>query len=154
MLVLTSCGGGTGERGARQDADLGFVPATYREGHRVVLPVVFTDGTRAELVYPPDLDIAGLGVFPYGSGRLRGNSPTPGRGDLVARDFVIRYGDLDEFLEVWNEGRPPRLLAQYDGADGQTVGCGTSGGATPPTTSPFSSAAGAFSSTTTSRPVR
>lgn len=35
---------------------------------------------------------------------------------------MIRFGDLEEVLEVWNEGRQPRLLAQYEGVDGQAVG--------------------------------
>jgi hypothetical protein len=134
LLVPAGCGGRADEQRADGDAaaetwptasgarELGFVPATHREGDRVVLPVTFPDGTRAELVYPPELEIAELGVFPYTSGTLQGKSPTPGRGDSVARDFVIRYAELDEVLEARNEDKPPRLLAQYEGADGQTVG--------------------------------
>jgi len=136
LLVLTGCGGraeepvaAADEKAAAEtpatgsgDGDLGFVPATYREGDRVVLPITFPDGTSAELLYPPELGIAELGVFPYTSGTLRGVSPTPARGDSVARDFVIRYGDLDALLVAKNEGKQPRLLAQYEGADGQTVG--------------------------------
>lgn len=136
LLVLTGCGGQTDEPLARGeenagtetratesgDGDLGFAPGTYREGDRVVLPITFPDGTSAELVYPPELEIAELGVSPYTSGTLHGKSPTPGRSDFVARDFVIRYGHLEKVLEVWNEGRPPRLLAQYEGVDAQAVG--------------------------------
>ena len=136
LLVPTGCGGrgdepptkadesaaGRTEPRGHGDGDLRFVPATYREGERVVLPITFPDGTSAELVYPPELQIAELGVFPYTSATLRGNSPTPGRGDLVARDFVIRHGGLDELLMARNEGMPPKLLAQYEGADGRVVG--------------------------------
>lgn len=104
------------------DGDLGFLPSTYRERERIVLPLTFPDGTRAELVYPPKLDIAALGVFPYTSGTLHGKSPTPGRSDFVARDFVMRFSNLEDLLEVWNEGTPPRLLAHYEGVDGQAVG--------------------------------
>lgn len=133
--VLTGCGGATHEQRAqpddtataetrpgRGDGDLGFVPATYREVDRVVLPVTFPDGTSAELLYPPELDIAGLGVFPYGSGTLHGKSPTPGRSDFVGRDFVIRHGDLAHVLAEFNGERQPALLARYQGANGQTVG--------------------------------
>jgi hypothetical protein len=135
LCFLTGCGDGTHEQRARAndraaaeatprrgDGDLGLAPATYREGDRVVLPVTFPDGTRAELVYPPELDIAGLGVFPYGSGTLHGTSPTPERSDFVARDFWIRYGELDDLLALRNGGAPPALVAQYEGADGKAVG--------------------------------
>jgi hypothetical protein len=99
-----------------------FVPSTSREGDRVVLPVTFPDGTTAELVYPPKLEIAELGASPYSSGRLRGESPTPARGDLVGRDMVIAYGELDHALLSYNGGERPSLLARYEGVDGRTVG--------------------------------
>ena len=84
LLVLMGCGGQTDEPLARGeesagtetratesgDGDLGFVPGTYREGDRVVLPITFPDGTSAELVYSAELEIAELGVFPYTSGTL------------------------------------------------------------------------------------
>lgn len=41
-----------------------FVPEARREGDRRVLPVTFPDGSTAELVYPADLDLAGMGVQP------------------------------------------------------------------------------------------
>lgn len=57
------------------------------EGDQTVLPLVFPNGTQAELVYPAELDIAALGVRPYSSGHLRGESPTAMRGDVIGRDF-------------------------------------------------------------------
>jgi hypothetical protein len=40
-----------------------FIPAgAERDGDRILLPVVFPDGSRATLVYPISLDIASLGV--------------------------------------------------------------------------------------------
>jgi hypothetical protein len=120
VALLTACGGSTHHgRGA---GDLGFVPATTVESDQVVLPVTFPDGTSAELLYPPKLEIAELGVFPYTSGTLRRIEPTPARGKSVARDFVIRYGDLNELLASRNDGKPPRLVGQHDGAGGQSVG--------------------------------
>ena len=59
-----------------------FVPATHRDGDRVVLPLTFPDGTRATIAYPPELGIAELGVRPYGSATLHGKG----------RDFFIRHG--------------------------------------------------------------
>lgn len=163
--VLTGCGGAAHEQRAQADdseaaetraggdGDLGFVPATYHDGDRVVLPVTFPDGTTAELVYSPELDLAGIGVFPYGSGTLHGKSPIPGRSDFVARDFWVRYGDLDDVLALRNGGAAPAILAQYEGADGQTVGLwDLRTNDTAPTTSAFSSDARPCSYGTTSRP--
>jgi hypothetical protein len=72
-----------------------FVPPTYRDGDRVVMPLTFPDGTRMEVAYPPELALAELGLVPYGSATLRGDSPHPDRGDDVGRDFLVRYGTLD-----------------------------------------------------------
>jgi hypothetical protein len=63
-----------------------FTPPTRREGAVTVLPLVFPDGTTAELRYPPALDLAGSGVWPTISGAL-GNDPGTGR------DLVFTYGD-------------------------------------------------------------
>jgi hypothetical protein len=41
-----------------------FVPPTYEEGDRTVMPVVFPDGTNAEVVYPEELDLDALNVYP------------------------------------------------------------------------------------------
>jgi hypothetical protein len=136
LIASTGCGGRADEplaevdenaaaetRATRSgDGDLEFVPATYREGDDVVLPVTFPDGTSAELVYPPELAIAELGLVPYTSGRLHGKSPTPERSDFVGRDFVIRHGDLARVLAEFSGQRPPAVLARYVGANGQTVG--------------------------------
>jgi hypothetical protein len=99
-----------------------FVPTTYREGNRVVLPLVFHDETTAELLYPPKLDVAGLGVTPYGSGRLSGESPNPERSHVVGRDFWIFYGEVEKVLATLNGGCLPPLLAEYEGTSGERVG--------------------------------
>jgi hypothetical protein len=138
VLVLAGCGGAndeptqpvaaTGEVPAAMETsakaearDLHFYPATYGEEDRVVLPITFTDRTRAELIHPRTLDIAGLGGGPYGSGSLKGESPTPGRSDVVGRDFWIFYGEVEDVLLSLNGGQVPRLLAEYQGV-GQKVG--------------------------------
>jgi len=41
-----------------------FVPPTQREGSRAALPITFPDGSTAELTYPADLDLAGMGLQP------------------------------------------------------------------------------------------
>lgn len=103
-------------------AQVDFRPRTRREGADVVLPLTFPDGTTAELVYPPNLGLTSLDVFPYGSGRLQGKSPIAGRGDVVGRDFWIRRGGVEELLQRRNRGRRPELLAEYEGVGGATVG--------------------------------
>jgi len=99
-----------------------FVPATRAEGDSVVLPVIFTDGTSAELIYPRRLEIAALGLAPYGSAALHGKSAVPGRDDDVARDFLILHGDVHDYLTQPNRPKPPSPIARYEAADGQSVG--------------------------------
>ena len=41
-----------------------FEPKTFREDGHIVMPVWFPDGTSAEIRYPPELDLAGMGVQP------------------------------------------------------------------------------------------
>jgi hypothetical protein len=91
------------------DGQAGFVPRTYREGVSVVMPVTFPDGTTAELVYPPKLDLSRLRVQPYSSGY------GPGFG----RDFLVYDQPLGEVIGRY-EGA--ELLAEYDDGHGGTVG--------------------------------
>jgi len=78
-----------------------FVPPTRAEGEVVVLPVVFPDGTTAELVYPPEMDVAGLGVRPYWA--------------ACGRDLGFYYHDPYGTLY---EGEP---VQSWTRPDGQTV---------------------------------
>lgn len=84
-----------------------FVPPVRHERGRTVLPLVFVDGTRVTLRYPPRLRLAKLGVEPYGSGVLMGDSPHPGRSDRVGRDFIVRRGDVEAVMARF-EGVPVR----------------------------------------------
>lgn len=86
-----------------------FAPATHREDGSVVIPVTFPDGTTAELVYPPALDLAGEPFRPYSSGHLSG----------VARDFAIEYGAVEDVLARWGGAT---LVAEYRDGLGGTVG--------------------------------
>jgi hypothetical protein len=123
-LLGTGCGGGPADAPSPGDGHFGLVPATYPDGDRVVMPLTFPDATRAELVYPPELELERMGVFPYSSGTLHGESMEPGRGDSVGRDFAIRRGEVRELLQAryGNGRRAGELLAEYEGADGQKVG--------------------------------
>jgi hypothetical protein len=95
-----------------------LVPKTYRAGGRVVMPVTFPDGSTAELLYPPGLDLAGMGVQPDVS-FLRKSDPAPRfalmfhhgppgpeyfRGDRPERRFTTRSGGQ---AELWPANPPP-----------------------------------------------
>jgi hypothetical protein len=116
-LVTTSCAdpvSGTSDSGPTMEASpsvsptgtgeafRAFIPPTRTEGDRVVLPIVFPDGTSAELVYPPELDLAGLGVRPYWAG--------------CGRDFGFYH--YDPYGTLY-EGEP---IQTWTRPDGQTVG--------------------------------
>ena len=141
VLLVAGCGGSVDTSDRRGAADTAaveesdpqrrragetrswrFVPATRAEGDTVVLPVTFTDGTSAELVYPRRLDIAALGLAPYGSATLRGKSSAPGRSDKVDRDFLILHGEVHDYLARSRRPKPPSVIARYKAADGQSVG--------------------------------
>lgn len=85
-----------------------FVPPTYREGDKIVMPVAFPDGTTAEVLYPPELRLAERGIRPYGSGGF------PGCPHSCFSDFDVFRGDA-----YFREGR--RLNRRYAGAGGSTV---------------------------------
>lgn len=87
-----------------------FIPATRTENGYVIMPVTFLDGTTAEIVYPNDLDLAGMGAEPYGSGALY-DPPL----QCCARDFAFGYG---EPFGLAPAGTP---LKEYPGADGGSV---------------------------------
>jgi hypothetical protein len=89
--------------------DGGFSPHTSMEGDSVVMPVTFPDGTTAELVYPPELDLSDMRVQPYSSGY----------GPGFARDFLILDRPAADVLGEYEEGE---LLADYDDGHGGNVG--------------------------------
>lgn len=61
-----------------------FIPSTYREGDKVVMPITFPDGTRMELLYPPPLNLAELGINPNTYGAMQGSGCG---GNLLIRSF-------------------------------------------------------------------
>ena len=121
MSLSTSCGALTGEtdpasttgQGDRHSPSsrqqLAFVPETYEESGRVIMPVTFPDGTTAELVYPPELDLAALRVQPYSSAY----------GPGFARDFIVYERSLQDVVGAYEEAE---LLAEYEDGHGGTVG--------------------------------
>jgi len=96
-----------------------FVPVTYPEGDRLVMPVTFPDGTTAELVYPPGLRlqeswIQAFGAFDegcesditivFGDGRdfTRGEEPV-----------AIHAGPAGNRVEVWEAAEPSSNARYY-----------------------------------------
>jgi hypothetical protein len=126
LLILAACGRVAPDRsGAETEADPTgspspspsyladgetWSPPTHREGARTVMPVTFPDGTRAELVYPPELGLEQLSVYPdtYADGgpRVCGSSVSATRYDPHGNDS-------------WFVGDGP--LWQHTRADGLTV---------------------------------
>lgn len=86
-----------------------FEPRTYLEGDSVVMPITFPDGTTAELVYPPALNLSDLRVQPYSSGY------GPGFG----RDFLVFDKPMSEIIGSYEDAE---LLAEYEDGHGGTVG--------------------------------
>jgi hypothetical protein len=84
-----------------------FTPSTHKERGKVVMPVTFPDGSSAEIVHPPDTDLAAMGAQPYSSGQLS---------DCCARDFFVRYGGVPKGELA---GEAP--LKTYRGVDGSPV---------------------------------
>jgi hypothetical protein len=85
-----------------------FVPETSGEGADEVLPVVFPDGSTAELVYPPRLRIAELGVQPAVSLGIE----KPRHRFAHVRFLLITRTPIKEFR---NE---EPLVKSYEGASG------------------------------------
>lgn len=87
-----------------------FVPNTYREARKVVLPVTFADGSTAELVYPPSLRLAELGVQPTAAVGIQKSR----RSVRHERFLLITKQPVDKVTE----GSP---LHTYDGASGKVT---------------------------------
>jgi hypothetical protein len=90
--------------GERARSSPPFVPPTSLEGGLVVLPLVFPDGSTAELTYPADVRLAELGVFP----NILANHP----GDCGSDPIITRAGQHGEIYD----GDAP--LATFDGLTG------------------------------------
>ena len=90
-----------------------FVPPTYVEGDHVVMPVTFPDGTAAELVYPPELDLASFSVYPNTQGDLgRGScgsdffiSSATGDAGVSGAGPVALFPGTDGNVELWRGDR-------------------------------------------------
>jgi hypothetical protein len=88
-----------------------WAPPTYLEDGRIVMPVTFPDGTRAELVYPPELALEDLSVYPdtfaEGGPRVCGASVSATRNDP--------HGEGNWFIgdgPIWEHARPDGLTVQ------------------------------------------
>jgi hypothetical protein len=86
-----------------------FVPPIYIEGDRVVMPVTFPDGTSAELVYPPELALESLSVYPntqadLGSGSCSSDlyiSTQEGSAGVSGSEPVAVFPGVAGDVELW-----------------------------------------------------
>jgi hypothetical protein len=88
-----------------------FVPPTRQEGDLTILPLVFPDGSRAELAYPTELRLAELGLSPNILGDLGecGSDPiiTPLRqhGEIYIGAEPLSVSEGASRVELWRGGR-------------------------------------------------
>ena len=100
-----------------------FIPPTTRERGEVVVPLVFPDGSSAELVYPPRLRLAQLGVQPAVSVGIERDTSrflherflmitkTPLRGRLTSGDEPVEvYRGPTGKVTVWQTKDKSDLL--------------------------------------------
>jgi hypothetical protein len=92
------------ESAEESDEYVGFHPASRVENGKIVMPLVFVDGSSGEVVAAPELGIQDMSAAIYTSGGLGG----------VDRTINFLYGDGDAMM---HEGP----LEIYEGVDGGTV---------------------------------
>lgn len=80
-----------------------FIPPVSQRGGDIVLPVVFADGSTAQLLYPPKLKLHRLGVQPAVSLALRA------RGKYHEEFLMITKTPIDEVA------RTDKILESYEG---------------------------------------
>jgi hypothetical protein len=88
LLVFGLVQGGTAKTAVAVAQATGitkFVPPTTSAGAKTQMTITFTDGTTADLLYEPSLDLANLGVNVYDSGTL-------GSFKREGRQFQIDHG--------------------------------------------------------------
>jgi hypothetical protein len=84
-----------------------FVPPTYQERDLTILPLVFPDGSRAEIAYPTELRLAELGVSPNILGDLGecGSDAIITRaeqhGQIYAGDQPLAISEGTSHVELW-----------------------------------------------------
>ena len=101
-----------------------FYPTTYREDGRIIMPVSFVDGSRAELVFDVRLRPKDLGVYGFTSGGLGGVDRTLVFRHAEGQIYEMHSGPLETYeghaegtVEVW-EGPPgdfpcPHLIYRF-----------------------------------------
>ena len=89
---------------------MAFVPEVFVDQGVASMVVLFPDGSTVDLAWPADLDLVSDGLLPYAWAQI------PHR---VARDFVIRHGEVPDVLATLGDAR---LLQEYPNGVGGTVG--------------------------------
>jgi hypothetical protein len=94
-----------------------FVPPTHQEGDLTILPLVFPDGSRADLAYPTELRLAELGLSPNILGELGGCgsdaiiTPVEQHGEIYTGAEPIAVSEGASRVELWSGG--PGWAGQY-----------------------------------------
>jgi Tol biopolymer transport system component len=101
---LVPAGTEDGGNGSLSDV---FVPGTHQERDLTILPLVFPDGSRAEIAYPTELRLAELGVSPNILGDLGecGSDAIITRaeqhGQIYAGDQPLAVSEGTSHVELW-----------------------------------------------------
>lgn len=127
---------GTSRSPTYLSADERWAPPTYQEGDRLVMPVTFPEGTTAELVYPPELALEKLSVYPdtYGEGGPRqcgwpvyATRYDPHIGWITGQDPLIEHvrgdGTAVELWEGTRDNEPYDYLVYRFGSWSVLVPC-------------------------------
>ena len=85
----------------RSNAHARFIPPVSRRGNQTTLPVVFADGSSAELVYPPGLKIHRLGIQPVVSLGLSSRGKYHEEFLTITKTPVDEVARTDEVLESY-----------------------------------------------------
>lgn len=88
----------------------GLIPPSSSEGDDDVVPLVFPDGARGELVYPRELELAESGIRPELRLRIETDLITAGRTTRAVETF---RGQLDEVLAELNDDHEPSRIGEY-----------------------------------------
>ncbi len=115
-----------------------WAPRVTRDGDQVVMPVTFPDGASAELVYPSELALEELSVYPDTYGLLDGQSSSCGwpvhasrfdprggwvRGDGPLDRFESTTGQVVELWEGTRSSQPYNFLLSRAGSWNVIVPC-------------------------------
>ncbi|MGH2450780.1 MAG: hypothetical protein ACRDGE_05840 [Candidatus Limnocylindria bacterium] len=104
-------------------SDGAFVPPTSVVDDQRVVTLRFPGGITGEIAYPADVDVHARGATPGGRLSIAGDHQDvdPYGRPIVSAKIEAHRGARDDVLREINDGQPPKVIAEYPGARGETV---------------------------------